>query len=97
LSVKVAAGGPRISNVKESSAMAGILRPGDVIVAVGDVDTRNMTTQEVQDLLAKVISISFCSGEFCLLPLFLSFAAHFSSLIGCLSFLDRGRGEGHHY
>lgn len=52
--VKVASDGPYVDSVKQGSVMAGLLSSGDVIVAVDDVNTRDMTTQEVSDLLVKV-------------------------------------------
>ena len=45
--------GPVVHYVNENSALKGKIFEGDVIVAIGDVDTRAMSASAITDLMVK--------------------------------------------
>lgn len=49
LSLRVESGGngPVIQNVKDSSPLVGIVAPGEVLVSIDDVKTRDMSMAEI--------------------------------------------------
>lgn len=51
VSVKVTSDGPTISNIKEGSPLEGAVSTGDILVSIGGVDTRGMSTHEVSELM----------------------------------------------
>eukprot|EP00536_Pseudo-nitzschia_multiseries_P005036 jgi/Psemu1/303080/fgenesh1_kg.91_\ len=44
--------GPEVHTVKDESSMEGEIFPGDLIIAVDDVDTRTCTAEEVMEIMA---------------------------------------------
>lgn len=45
--------GPLVHSMKRTSPLKGQLQPGDIIVAIDDVDTRSMTAATLTKLMAK--------------------------------------------
>ena len=45
--------GPAVHSLKSTSPLLGLISPGDVIIALDDEDTRNMTAAALTRLMAK--------------------------------------------
>lgn len=52
ITIDTAKGSPIIYSVDSNSPVAGMLKPGDVILAIDDVDTTSMMATEIAELIA---------------------------------------------